>query len=137
MTDATNRICREVRVHLPPYVDGSAPAWRRRLLGWHLARCNACRVELERQQQVAAGLEALGELRQETAPPPDLLDTLLERAGQPDLRSRAAAPARGAVSGARPGLSVALLVAGALAGTAVGFAGWRGARAVDRRVRRR
>jgi hypothetical protein len=50
------------------------------------------------------------------------------------LRERAAVPARGAVSGARPALSVAFLTVGAAASTGVGYAAWRTARwALQRR----
>jgi len=61
-------------------------------------------------------------------PPEGLLDELLAQAARPGVKGRAAVPVRGAVSGARPALSVALLVAGAAAGTGVGYAGWRGVR---------
>jgi hypothetical protein len=78
----------------------------------------------------------LGQVVEATeAPPPDgLLETLLEQAEQPGVRGRAAVPARGAVSGARPGLSVAFLIVGAAAGTAAGYATWRSARIVRRRL---
>ena len=134
----TGRICREVQSHLPAVVDGTLPRWRARLVRRHLSRCRACGDALGRQQDLAAGLDALGAATgAAAAPPPDLLDRLLETVEQPDLRARVAVPARGAVSGARPALSVALLVAGAVAGTAVGYAGVRGARAVQRRTRGR
>ncbi|MDP9102293.1 MAG: hypothetical protein M3N21_09140 [Actinomycetota bacterium] len=68
-------------------------------------------------------------------PPEGLLDRLLEQAAAPGVKGRVAVPARGAVSGARPVLSVALLLAGAAAGTGVGYAGWRGARALRGRRR--
>jgi hypothetical protein len=60
---------------------------------------------------------------------------VLAHARSPSPRARAAVPARGAVSGARPVLSLALLVAGAAVGTGAGLAGRRVVRAV--RVRRR
>jgi hypothetical protein len=41
------------------------------------------------------------------------------------------------VSGARPALSLALLVAGAAVGTGAGYAGWKAARAVRGRGVRR
>jgi hypothetical protein len=43
---------------------------------------------------------------------------------------------RGAVSGAKPVLSVALLVAGAAAGAGAGYASWLSAKNVRRRLRR-
>jgi hypothetical protein len=51
------------------------------------------------------------------------------------VRERAAVPVRGAVSGARPGLSVAFLTVGAAASTGLGYGLWRGVRAVRRRHR--
>ena len=127
-----SRVCSEVQRYLPAYVDGTLPRWRRRLIALHLRRCDDCRVELERQQTVAAGLEQLGATAAAVPdePPAGLLDALLEQAEKPGMRGRVAVPARGAVSGARPGLSIALLVVGAAAGTAAGYAGWRSARAV-------
>ena len=136
--DSTGRVCREVQAHLPGHVNGSLPWWRRRLVATHVKRCPECGPELERQRSVAAGLEHL-ELAAAAVPdePPEgLLDALLEQAENPGARARAAVPARGAVSGARPGLSIALLVVGAAAGTAAGYAGWRSARAVKGRIRR-
>lgn len=134
-----NRICREVRAQLPGFVVGTLPAWRRRLVQWHLRRCDGCQAELEHQRRIAADLRDLGAaVVAATADPPDgLLDRLLEQTARPGVRGRVAVPARGAVSGARPALSVALLIAGAVAGTAVGYASWRGARAVSDRLGRR
>ena len=138
MTDgaAVSRICREVQAQLPGLVDGTLSWWRRRLVGLHLRRCNDCRTELERQRALATGLDALATAAEaQVEPPPDgLLDTLLEQAERPGVRGRAAVPARGAVSGARPALSVALLVVGAAAGTAAGYAGWRAARSLRGRL---
>jgi hypothetical protein len=129
------RICREVQSQLPGLVADTLPWWRRRLVARHLRRCEVCGVELQRQHAVAAGLDELGTAPDVSeAPPEGLLELLLEQAERPGVRERAAVPARGAVSGARPVLSVALLVAGAAAGTAAGYAGWRGARAVRRRL---
>lgn len=135
---APGRICREVQAHLGAYRDGSLPRWRRRLVDVHLRRCDDCRRELERQRAVTEGLDQLSSATEAaTEPPPEgLLDALLAQAEHPDLRARAAVPARGAVSGARPGLSAALLIAGAATGTAIGYAGWRGARAARQRLGR-
>lgn len=134
-----NRICREVQAQLPGFVAGTLPRWRRRLIAIHVRRCPNCGPELERQRALVAGLTGLGRAAEATVPPPPegLLETLLEQAERPGVRGRAAVPARGAVSGARPGLSVALLVVGAAAGTAAGYATWRGARAVRTRLGRR
>lgn len=134
-----SRICREVQAQLPAFVDGTARRWRRRLVSLHLRRCSDCAAELERQQAVAAGLDGLGatSLDRAPTPPEGLLESLLEHAERPGVRGRAAVPARGAVSGARPGLSAVLLVAGAAAGTAAGYAGWRAARAARDGITRR
>lgn len=133
-----SRVCREVQAYLPAFVEGSLPWWRRRLVAVHVRRCPECGPELERQRTVAAGLDSLGAAAAAVSdePPEGLLESLLDQAERPGVRGRAAVPARGAVSGARPGLSVALLVIGAAAGTAAGYAGWRSARAVRGRLRR-
>lgn len=126
----TSRICAEVQANLPAHVAGSLPRLRRRLVGLHLRRCHDCQRELARQRDVAAGLQVLGPPAE--APPAGLLDALLAQAADPGVKGRAAVPARGAVSGARPALSAALLLAGAAAGTGVGYAGWRGLRRLRR-----
>lgn len=135
----SSRICREVQAQLPGLVAETLPSWRRRLVTLHLRRCSRCRAELENQREVAEGLERLGAAMaaRNEDPPPYLLNTLLSSADRPGVRGRAAVPVRGAVSGARPALSVALLVAGAAAGTAAGYATWRSARAVRARLGRR
>ena len=58
-------------------------------------------------------------------PPAGLLEDLLEQASHPGVKARAAVPVRGAVTGARPLLSVVLLLSGAAVGGAVGYACWR------------
>lgn len=133
-----SRICRQVQAHLPAHADGSLPGWRRRLVDRHLRRCEDCRAVAARQSEVAAGLDALEEARAAAVdPPPDqLLAAILAQAEQPTLRARAAAPARGAVSGARPVLSVVGLLLAGLVGTAVGYAVWRGLRRLSRARRR-
>jgi hypothetical protein len=83
------------------------------------------------EREVAAGLRRLTAPAE--APPDGLLEELLSQAARPGVKGRAAVPVRGAVSGARPALSVALLVAGAAAGTGVGYAGWRGVQRLRRR----
>ena len=124
------RICDEVQAQLPGYVDRSLPRIRRRLVGLHLRRCPDCQREFSVQRDVAAGLRVLAAPAE--APPDGLLEDLLAQASRPGVKGRAAVPARGAVSGARPALSVALLVAGAAAGTGVGYAGWKGVRRLRR-----
>lgn len=129
-----SRICTEVQAQLPSYVDGSLSRVRRRLVGLHLRRCPDCQAEFARQRDVSKGLASLA--GPPVTPPEGLLSSLLDQAARPGMKGRVAIPARGAVSGARPALSVALLVAGAAAGTGIGYAGWRSARAARRRLRR-
>ncbi|MCA1712832.1 MAG: zf-HC2 domain-containing protein [Actinobacteria bacterium] len=134
MTRSGSRICGEVQANLPAYVDRSLPRVRRRLVGLHLRRCSACGAAFARQRDVHSGLASLSQPAER--PPDGLLEQLLDSAARPGVKGRVAVPARGAVSGARPALSVALLVAGAAAGTGLGYAGWRGARAARSRLRR-
>lgn len=126
MTRVRYSLCDEVQAHLPAYVDQTLPRVRRRLVGLHLRRCPDCQAAFSAQRDVAAGLRVLSTPAE--PPPEGLLSELLAQAARPGAKGRAAVPARGAVSGARPALSAALLVAGAVAGTGVGYAGWRGVR---------
>lgn len=130
-----SRMCDEVQAQLPSYVDrsegGRLPRIRRRLVGLHLRRCQDCQRAFSAERDLAAGLKVLSAPAEE--PPEGLLDELLAQAARPGVKGRAAVPARGAVSGARPALSVALLVAGAAAGTGVGYGTWRGVRRLRRR----
>lgn len=130
-----SRICSEVQSQLPAYVARSLPRLRRRLVGVHLRRCPDCQADFARQRDVSQGLAALA--GRPESPPEGLLDSLLDSAARPGVKGRVAVPARGAVSGARPALSVALLVAGAAAGTGLGYAGWRSARAGRARLHRK
>jgi len=125
----SERVCDEVRSVLPGYVDGSLPRLRRSLVRLHLRRCATCQAEFSGQRQVRAALHALTAPAE--SPPTGLLESLLESTASP----RGAVPLRGAVSGARPALSLALLAAGAAAGTGVGYASWLSARVVRRRLR--
>jgi predicted anti-sigma-YlaC factor YlaD len=120
------RMCQEVQAQLPGYVGRTLPRVRRRLVGLHLRRCADCQRAFSAERDLAAGLRVLAAPAE--PPPEGLLEDLLAAAASPGVKGRAAVPARGAVSGARPALSVALLVAGAAAGTGVGYAGWRGVR---------
>ena len=122
-----SRMHLEVQAQLPAYVEGSLSRWRRRAVRSHLKRCEVCTAELERQNAVSAGLDSLEAAVTSAAeePPAGLLDSLLEQAESPGVRARAAVPVRGAVSGARPGLSVMLLLVAAAAGTAAGYGTWR------------
>jgi hypothetical protein len=120
------KVCTEVRARLPAYVARSLDPVRRRLIALHVRRCAACQVEFSIQREVHDGLASL------TAGADTPPDGLLENASSP----RGASPLRGAVSGARPVLSVALLVAGAAAGAGAGYASWLSAKNVRRRLRR-
>lgn len=123
--------CKRVQARLPQLVDGTLPGWRRRLLKRHLTRCESCTAELERQQTVAEGLRELGDIAHgsEPDPPDELLAVILERVHHPGIRERIASPARGAVSGARPELSVTAVLVSVL----VVYLVWRASRGlVDR-----
>lgn len=128
--------CERVRGRLPAYVHDELRWWRRRRVVRHLRRCGDCATEEARQQQVAAGLAHLGTAADESlddvAPPDDLLATLLDQAREPGLRERVAVPARGAISGARPVLSVALVTTVLAIAVLAGWAGWRLGRSLRR-----
>jgi Putative zinc-finger len=133
--DRLPRFCREAQSQLPALLAGDLSGWSERVVRRHVRRCADCAAELGRQEQLTAGLSGLR--RRSPEPPPELLDDLLQQVRRPGLRGRAAVPARGAVSGARPELSVAFLTVGAVASTGIGWAAWRGGRAATRRLRRR
>lgn len=120
------RFCREARSQLPALASGELTGWPARVVRAHLRHCPDCMAEAEQQRQLQDSLVALRSTPPD--PPPHLLDNLLGIAGKRGLRERAAAPARGAVSGARPGLSVTFLTVGALASTGAGWAAWRAIR---------
>lgn len=120
------RFCRETRAQLPFLVSGELTGWGARVVRAHVKRCADCAAELARQEQVHAALATLRDSRPE--PPPGLLEDLLARARGGSIRERAAVPARGAVSGARPAMSVAFLTVGAAASTGVGYGLYRGMR---------
>ena len=131
-TGETPRFCREAQAQLPFLVSGELTGWGARVVRAHVKRCAVCSAELARQEQLATALASLRESPPQ--PPPGLLDDLLRRARGGSLRERAAVPARGAVSGARPAMSVAFLTVGAAASTGLGYAAWKGARwALSRR----
>ncbi|HEX9765243.1 MAG TPA: hypothetical protein VGA36_00670 [Nitriliruptorales bacterium] len=120
--------CERVRARLPALIADELPWWRR-LAERHVARCAGCTDELTRQRRVAEQLARLNEavstaVADEPAPD-DLLNSLLEQARDPGLRARAAVPARGAISGARPGLSVAFAMTILAVIAAAGWVGWR------------
>ena len=123
-------VCQEVQAQLPAYVDRSLPALRRKLVALHLRRCASCQAEFSLQRDLRAGLASLAASGE--APPDGLLESLLSQSSSP----RGAAPLRGAVSGAKPALSVALLVAGAASAAGAGYASWLSAKHLRRRLRR-
>ena len=129
------RFCRETQAQLPAVLAGELTGWSGRVVRRHLNRCPECAAALARQEQVSAALSTLKGRGPE--PPPELLDDLLGQVRRPGLRGRAAVPARGAISGAKPHLSVAFLTVGALATTGLGWAAWRGGRQVTGRLRGR
>jgi predicted anti-sigma-YlaC factor YlaD len=128
------RFCRETRSQLPALAAGELSGWPLHVVRAHLKRCAHCAAEQVRQEHLTSALSTLK--GQPPAPPPGLLDDLLARADQRNVRERAAVPARGALSGARPGLSVAFLTVGAAASTGVGYGLYRGVRAIRGRKAR-
>jgi predicted anti-sigma-YlaC factor YlaD len=122
------RFCRETRSQLPALARGELSGWPLHVVRAHLKRCADCAAEQLRQEQLSSALASLKEAP--PAPPPHLLDKLLARADNRGVRERAAVPARGALSGARPGLSVAFLTVGAAASTGVGYGVYRGVKAL-------
>lgn len=130
---AVHRTCARVQRRLPRFVEGDLPAWRRRLVQRHLDRCDACASERARQEAVAEGLRELADAspRAEPDPPDELLESILDRVHEPGVRERVAGPARGAVSGARPGLSAGAVLVTLL----VVYLCWRSARAIAERFR--
>jgi predicted anti-sigma-YlaC factor YlaD len=125
-----SRVCDEVQANLPAYVERSLSPFRRKLVALHLRRCAACQAEFSVQRNLHEGLQSLA--TSDDTPPEGLLESLLEHSSSP----RGAAPLRGAVSGAKPVYSVALLIAGAAAGAGAGYASWLSAKHVRRRLRR-
>jgi predicted anti-sigma-YlaC factor YlaD len=121
-----SRFCRETQAQLPFLVSGELTGWGARVVRAHVRRCEDCRGELERQEQLTSAFASLRE--SPPAPPAGLLDDLLARVHGGSLREKAAVPARGAVSGARPAMSVAFLTVGAAASTGVGYGIYRGMR---------
>ena len=125
-----DRVHAEVRALLPAYVDGSLGHVRRPLVAVHLRRCGPCQAEFSKQRDVAAGLSSLA--APVDGPPEGLLEKLLEQSGSGRLQG----PLRGAVSGARPAYSAALLLAGAVTAAGAGYASWASAKHLRRRLRK-
>ena len=127
----SDKVHAEVRALLPAYVARSLGGVRRTLVAGHLRRCGACQAEFSRQRQVSAGLSSLA--APVDGPPDGLLEKLLEESG---TSPRGAGALRGAVSGARPAYSAALLLAGAVTAAGAGYASWVSAKHLRRRLRR-
>jgi anti-sigma factor RsiW len=126
------RFCREAQAQLPFLVSGELSGWGARVVRAHVRRCDNCSAEMQRQEQLSTAFASLRESPPQ--PPAGLLDDLLSRARGGGIRERAAVPARGAVSGARPAMSVAFLTVGAAASTGVGYGVYKGLRwALSRR----
>lgn len=124
----TSWLCRETQTQLPVMLAGELHGLGERAVRKHVERCSDCADAMARQASVHAGLQAM---RGSTvAPPEGLLDDLLAVTSNKGLRGKAAVPARGAVSGARPGMSVAFVAAGLVASTGIGWAAVKGGRAV-------
>ena len=129
-TPRRSRVCDEVQANLPAYVERTLSPFRRNLVALHLRRCAACQAEFSVQRELHEGLRSLATA--DDTPPEGLLESLLENSASP----RGAAQLRGAVSGARPAYSAALLLAGAVAGAGAGYASWLSAKHVRKRLRR-
>ena len=129
-TPRPSKVCDEVQANLPAYVERSLSRFRRNLVALHLRRCALCQAEFSVQRELHQGLRALATT--EDAPPDGLLESLLENTASP----RGAAQLRGAVSGAKPVYSAALLLAGAVAGAGAGYASWLSAKHLRARLRR-
>jgi anti-sigma factor RsiW len=125
-----DRVHAEVRALLPSYVDGTLGHVRRPLVAVHLRRCGACQAEFSKQREVAAGLSSLAAPVE--GPPDGLLEKLLEQSGSGRLHG----PLRGAISGARPAYSAALLLAGAVTAAGAGYASWASAKHLRRRLKK-
>ncbi|MBV9484548.1 MAG: zf-HC2 domain-containing protein [Frankiaceae bacterium] len=123
-----SRFCRETRSQLPALTAGDLSGWPLHVVRAHLKRCADCAGEQLRQEQLSSALASIKD--SPPTPPPGLLDDLLARADGRGVRARAAVPARGAISGARPGLSVAFLTVGAAASTGIGYGVYRGIKAI-------
>ena len=59
--------CALLQRWLPEYPDGDLPAWVKRWLNSHVARCSACRQELADLREIVAAVEATPR----TEPSPD------------------------------------------------------------------
>lgn len=120
------RTCERVQAQLPGLVAETLSPWRRRLVLRHVARCDTCAGELERERSLRDELQRASATADDEDAPPELLDQILERVNDPGIRGRVAGPARGAVSGARPEYSAAAVLMTLL----LAYLVWRGARSL-------
>jgi hypothetical protein len=126
-----DRVHAEVRALLPAYCGNTLGQVRRQLVAVHLRRCGECQAEFSRQRAVTDGLTQLA--APVDGPPDGLLEKLLEQSG---TAHKVAGPLRGAISGARPAYSAALLLAGAVTAAGAGYASWASAKHLRRRLKR-
>lgn len=125
------RVHAEVRELLPAYCGNTLGQVRRSLVAVHLRRCGPCQADFSRQRAVTDGLASLA--APVDGPPDGLLERLLDQSG---TSPKVAGPLRGAVSGARPAYSAALLLAGAVTAAGAGYASWASAKHLRRRLKR-
>lgn len=124
------RRCERTRRHLPELVTDDLSRARRWRVQRHLDRCVDCAEALVEERRLVDDLNRLADDDPPpVAPPDDLLGRLLADVDDPGIRARIAVPARGAVSGARPGLTAALVLAVLAVAVGAGWAGWRLGRA--------
>jgi anti-sigma factor RsiW len=126
---SSDRVCQEVQANLPAYVERTLSPFRRKLVALHLRRCARCQAEFSLQRELHDGLRSLA--ASGDTPPDGLLESLLEQADSP----RGAAQLRGAVSGAKPAYSAALLLVGAVSAAGAGYASWLSAKNLRKRFR--
>lgn len=133
--DDLPRLCREVREIMADSAGLAPTGMTKRVADAHLKHCPECAKELSKQSVVKEGLSAL---KGESEMPPEglLEDVLAATEEEQGLRTWIAGPARGAVSGARPQLTAAVIVGGALAGTGIGWATVSGVRKIRAKRRR-
>jgi anti-sigma factor RsiW len=124
----SERVCQEVQAQLPAYVERTLSGFRRKLVALHLRRCARCQAEFSLQRELHDGLRSLA--ASDDTPPDGLLESLLEQADSP----RGAAQLRGAVSGAKPAYSAALLIVGAASAAGAGYASWLSAKNLRKRL---
>lgn len=125
-----DRVHDEVLALLPAYATRTLHQPRRYLIAVHLRRCPSCQAAYSKQRSVSEGLAALA--APVDGPPEGLLEQLLDNSSSP----RGASPLRGAVSGARPAYSAALLLAGAVTAGTAGYLGWMSTKQIRKRLNR-